>query len=309
MLTSPCRRAGADVVDGTLTRSLTTRLDSIKTQYRRELQPLTQQREELQREIAELKQTRDLFLEEVTVLNARNEELAELNAGSERQLELTPRASDRPPKPPGKAYHPINSPSQSSSATSFNSSGGMDDSRLEAKFVKVSKADYIDANQSAAARKFKWYKGPGKDASTSRVDLPLVPEKDKTGPRNAFEHSFQQISVLRVARCDHCSDKMWGSQLRCSSASSHARGHYHIDALADCSIAVHTRCVHAVQTSCKPPQYQPPDDSNMDLGPLRMCCCTFSIALLIVPQRRPSSEETSPSKFMRMLVDTSVSCQ
>ena len=30
------------------------------------------------------------------------------------------------------------------------------------------------------------------------------------------EHTFQQLSVLRFTRCDHCGDKMWGSQLRCS---------------------------------------------------------------------------------------------
>ncbi|KZW00267.1 RhoGAP-domain-containing protein [Exidia glandulosa HHB12029] len=248
------KNSGAEATDGQLSRSLTTRLDTLKNKYRRELQPLTQQRQELQREIAELKQSRDLFLEETAVLNARNEELAELNASTERQLESTPRAPERPPKPPSKQL-PVNSPSQSSSATSFNSSGGFDDSRDEARYVKVTKADYVDAN-STGARKFKWF--PGKDANSSSAyasratDLPSVPEKDKPAPRNAFEHSFQQISVLRVARCDHCGDKMWGSQLRCSN----------------CSIAVHTRCGHSVQTSCKPPQYQPPDETSMDMGPL-----------------------------------------
>lgn len=241
------KKSSSDAVDGTLSRSLTTRLDNLKNQYRRELEPLTREKEALQREVAELKQSRDMFLEEVTVLNARNEELAELNARSERQLDQTPRP---PPKPPGKSL-PINSPSQSSSATSFTSSTGLDDSRDE--FIKVSKANLVET-APAARVKFRapWAKAQGKDASTSRqAELPTVPEKDSK-PRNAFEHTFQQISVLRVARCDHCGDKMWGSQLRCSH----------------CSAAVHVRCAHALQTSCKPPAYQPPDQSTEDLGPL-----------------------------------------
>jgi hypothetical protein len=35
-------------------------------------------------------------------------------------------------------------------------------------------------------------------------------------PVKTQDHAFQQVSVLRLARCDHCGDKLWGSQLRCS---------------------------------------------------------------------------------------------
>ncbi|KAG8904479.1 hypothetical protein FRB99_001691 [Tulasnella sp. 403] len=71
-----------------LTRSLTTRFDNLKHQYRKELEPLRQQREALIREINELKEARDIFLEETTALNARNEELADLNAQIQRQIEI-----------------------------------------------------------------------------------------------------------------------------------------------------------------------------------------------------------------------------
>ena len=68
-------------------RSLSVRLDTIKNQYQHELLPLTSQKEALLREIAELHTSRDAFLEETTVLNARNEELARLNAQYIRRVD------------------------------------------------------------------------------------------------------------------------------------------------------------------------------------------------------------------------------
>ncbi|KAF6759983.1 hypothetical protein DFP72DRAFT_882886 [Ephemerocybe angulata] len=70
----------AEVVPATLGRSLTKRLDNIRSQYSRDLIPLQKQREQLQREIVELRAVRDVFLEETASLNARNEELAALSA-------------------------------------------------------------------------------------------------------------------------------------------------------------------------------------------------------------------------------------
>ena len=86
----------------------------------------------------------------------------------------------------------------------------MTDDRDDARFVKVTKADYVDAS---TRKGFKW--------NAKKHPLPSVQERGAPAdkPRNNFEHSFQQISVLRVARCDHCNDKMWGSQLRCSRKS------------------------------------------------------------------------------------------
>ena len=93
-----------DVPSAAIGRSLTMRLDNIKRQYQRDLLPLTQQKEALVRELLELKEARDVFLEETAVLGARNEELAQLNAQYERKLELG-HPVDRPTKnyvPPGR---------------------------------------------------------------------------------------------------------------------------------------------------------------------------------------------------------------
>ncbi|KAH7108287.1 RhoGAP-domain-containing protein [Auriculariales sp. MPI-PUGE-AT-0066] len=269
---SASKRTG-DAPEASLSRSLTTRLESLKSQYRRELEPLNEEREVLRRELTELKQARDAFLEEVTALNARNEELAELNRGTERQLEMMRNATlERPPKVPQKAPYALNSsltsasgspsPSQSfmssvGSTSTISTMGTMVDGD-DARFGKLTKADYVgDASNAPKAR------GKGFGWNTKKPmpqhQLAMVQERGTVvngmgggseRPRNNFEHTFQQISVLRVARCDYCNDKMWGSQLRCSN----------------CSIAVHTRCVHMLQASCRPPQYQSED--NFDTGPL-----------------------------------------
>ena len=79
------------------------RLDNIKIQYQCELIPLTQQREALVREIADLKAARDTFLEETTVLNVRNEELAQLSAQYARRMEAPVPELPHTPKPEGAA--------------------------------------------------------------------------------------------------------------------------------------------------------------------------------------------------------------
>jgi hypothetical protein len=56
--------------------------------------------------------------------------------------------------------------------------------------------------------KFKWKASKPRDPSSAAV----VDHK----PTGRIEHTFQQLSVLRLTRCDHCGDKMWGSQLRCT---------------------------------------------------------------------------------------------
>jgi Rho-type GTPase-activating protein 1/2 len=196
----------------TLHRSLTSRFDNLKTQYKRELEPLVQQREALVREINELKEERNICLEETTALNARNEELAELNARTARQIESgmrragprawspmplsmglqqpgpsTPKSTPLPPVPPGSGY--------TSSTLSVGTSH-----------------DERDEPRATPTDRRKWFK-PSKEANRVLSDGPPVPEKE------TLRHNFQQLTILRFARCYHCGDKMWGTQLRCTSES------------------------------------------------------------------------------------------
>ncbi|CAK5281481.1 unnamed protein product, partial [Mycena citricolor] len=208
-----------------LSRSLTARLDNIKKQYHRDLLPLREERVNLEREIAELKGVRDVFLEETTTLNARNEELAQLGAQYARRMVPIP---ETPSKTPPKPAHTPQQSTTSVTATlpaippsttvSSSASDDSHDSRL-----KVHRMDSFDAPTPSKPKTggFKW---PG---TKPRDPAPATPAK-------LSAHNFQQISVLRFTRCDHCTEKLWGTQLRCNT----------------CSMSVHVRCVNHVQISC-----------------------------------------------------------
>jgi len=211
-----------------MARSLTVRFDGIKSQYKKDLEPLKQQRESLIREINELKEARDIFLEETTALNARNEELAELNSQIARQIESAMGDASMLPDPPssseatarhhGKGGLPMlfgknkassnnssNVPSNSPSLSSVNTSMTLLEERDE--FGRLGKGahktDLVEP-VPAAKQKFKWFGVAGGSKT----------EKEKTKKLKA--HNFQQQNVLRFARCDHCGDKMWGTQLKCT---------------------------------------------------------------------------------------------
>lgn len=230
-----------------MSRSLTMRLDNIKIQYQHELIPLTQQREALIREVAELKAAREQFLEETTVLNARNEELAQLSAQYVRRIETSRSAtptmdvissnsaanSVREKSTSFDREHPQSDfPSMSSSLNGLaapSTTTLVEES--EAKFIKAGRPEMPDSMPSTLkSAKFKWPMARGRDPSLSSID-----QKGK----GRVAHSFNQTSVLRFTRCDHCGDKLWGSQFRCSV----------------CHISVHPRCVNQVCVACS---QQPP---------------------------------------------------
>jgi regulator of replication initiation timing len=205
-----------------LSEALTLRLDTIREHYKEELEPLTAQREALQREIGDLRESREQFLEESTALAAKNEELAELNAQLSRQAEAVQDsiARQRAPTIFAKGRHPSNSPSMSSLATTTTLQEVPEET---ARVVKVTtKPEPIEA---APARRFKWYKsskGPGTDmgGSSASISKPLALPADKRNRPSTEvgvkEHNFQQHSTMRFTRCEVCQDKMWGLQeVRC----------------------------------------------------------------------------------------------
>ena len=204
--------------DGTgskLSRNLTTRLDKIKKQYKRELLPLTQQREQLEREIDDLKAHRDLLLEETTMLNLRNEELAQLTQQYLRRME----AADIPPTPAkreksSQSLDKARPPQYNGSA----STSTLND-EVEPKIIRVVKSDALDVPASSfrPPKFLKWSGKASREHLTKEPAINIVPpETMPSKPRSTKEHTFQQFSALRFARCDHCGDKMWGSHLRCT---------------------------------------------------------------------------------------------
>lgn len=243
-----------------MSRSLTMRLDNIKTQYQHELIPLTQQREALIREVAELKAAREQFLEETTVLNARNEELAQLSAQYVRRIETSRSATPTMDVIVSKDESAANSVREKSTSfdreypqsdfpstsSSLNGLAAPSTTTLveesEARFNKASRPEIADSLPSTLkSAKFKWPMARGRDPSISSID-----QKGK----GRVAHCFNQTSVLRFTRCDHCGDKLWGSQFRCSV----------------CHISVHPRCVNQVYVACS---QQPPrrDDAITQASP------------------------------------------
>ncbi len=205
----------SDITPANLSRSLTKRLESIRSQYQSELIPLTEQKEALCREIAELKSVRDMFLEETTVLNARNEELAQLSAVYARRIEVgsdllsktVPDVTSRPSADMSRGYQQTGLIVPSLSSSTSGSSTVYDDSS-ESRHVRTMTSQLEFSTPMKG--KFKW---PGSKPKETASPMSHSEHVRKT-PN--VEHNFQQLSVLRFARCDHCGDKMWGSQLRCT---------------------------------------------------------------------------------------------
>lgn len=214
----------------TLTRSLTNRLNKLKEKYTDELEPLSAERECLSREISELKDTRKIFLEESAALSAKNGELSELNSRLARQAEILQDnlARNRPPTSllRGSKHHMSNSPSMSSIATTTTL---LEVNQEDAgRSSRNGRPDGVE--QAIPSRnKFKWYKSSkGPEAMTASASLPkplsAQPEKSKPRPSHdgvQREHIFQQHTILRFSRCEHCGDKLWGLQeLRCAGEYS-----------------------------------------------------------------------------------------
>ncbi|KAG9009355.1 hypothetical protein FRB94_012172 [Tulasnella sp. JGI-2019a] len=255
-----------------LTRSLTQRFDGLKSQYRKDLEPLRHNREALVREINELKEARDIFLEETTALNARNEELAELNAQIVRQIEMSANdaalngeqsATDGYATTPENGSHNrhhkvstmlggankggktnghmtpapgsglISSNSPSFSSVNTNMSS-IDEKDELGRVYKASAAKVEMAEPAPAPKKFKWFGGA---------------MKEKKAKQKA--HNFQQQNVMKFARCDQCGDKMWGTQAKCLA----------------CGIACHPRCQHAAQPSCGQTLPMKEESHSLDLAP------------------------------------------
>lgn len=188
-------------------------MDNIKTHYRGELEPLQHQREALMREISELKEARDIFLEETTALNARNDELAQLNAQIARQIETSVAdnfESSTPEPVENGAPKLVTKPAITSMFTpSSRQKTVPSPASVSSVGTTLAEERSIDsAGSSSVGKKFKWF-------GASAKSLPSLPEK----PKRAKQHTFQQQSILRFTRCDHCGDKLWGAQFRCSGKS------------------------------------------------------------------------------------------
>jgi hypothetical protein len=221
---------------------LTNRFDNIRIKYRSEIEPLFEQREMLLRELNELKMAKEKSLEEATRLTVQNESLQELNVKMQHQHDTL--QSVMKPRPPekrskGSGGSGLSNPPSTSTLHSVTTSGTWNtllEAQHEAKYGKGAKSD-TESTPATALRKFGWFKGgsgkdsspgPSRDVPHKELPVPPLPRLPPRAPSppvvvekakapTALVHNFQQQGILRAARCDHCTDKMWGSQLRCTS--------------------------------------------------------------------------------------------
>jgi hypothetical protein len=201
--------------------------DGLKTQYQDELQGLVQGKEALLREIAELKQNREIFLEETTALSARNEELAKLGAEYARRADANNSSSPQvtPPRSESKRSGSFDRQRSAYASQSSSSLAPTDESSGPGSpYVKIIRPEGIDTTP-VSKKVFKW---PGSKAPREQATFTshtLGPVLAPVEPKPKVEHTFQQLNVLRFARCDHCGDKMWGTQYRCTGKLTvHATG-------------------------------------------------------------------------------------
>jgi hypothetical protein len=213
----------------TLTRSITSKLNNLKDKYRRELEPLDVEKQVLKREIGDLRDTRNLYLEESVALSAKNEELADLNTRLSKQTEAMQDMINRHHRQPhlhSARQHISGSPSMSSITTSATLHELPEDML---KGIKAMKIEPLETAPAARRFKNKWYKsskGPEIQHTTSAsISKPLTGNIERVKARPSHdpglrEHVFQPHSILRFCKCEHCGDKMWGLQeYRCAGQS------------------------------------------------------------------------------------------
>lgn len=249
--------SGVSAVHDNVAEALDARLEAIKDVHRDEVNALIAQRDDLLREVSELKEARDSFLEEAGRLASENAALNEKNVDASRQLDQVheslsklqvmtsksgiPSANDR------IGHH--HSPSSSSLGSSLTAVSSVNTGRSPLATARVigSPSEMNDsfrfvkpeAVEVHSRNKFKWGKsssssksGATADATKANQQLPPVPAgaRSPVPPRTGSldngqgqgvrQHGFQQTSILRPVRCDYCGDKMWGlNEVRCTGSS------------------------------------------------------------------------------------------
>ncbi|PWN44503.1 RhoGAP-domain-containing protein [Ceraceosorus guamensis] len=208
-----------------LQRNLSVRLEGVKEKYRKEIDELTFERDALMIEIEELKQSRDVFLEESQTLNHRNEELNGILTQLTRNVEAAQVRADQqafqqqfrenlPPVPrdlreramsgaggrsPGGKLG-TGSPSVSSlnADTLTSASASASDTTIQTG-TSLQRVMPISKIEAAPPKKFKWMKPKLQDAARVAVaaaSMPLgqsppVPPKSMNGSSGAGSEKYQ----------------------------------------------------------------------------------------------------------------------
>ena len=259
-----------------MAEGLNQRLEAVKESHRAEISTLVAERDDLLREIEELKRVRDAHAAEAELLASHNAEMNRRNESAARNfddlrgpLSKISTSSDRL----GEGRGHVSTMSASSAATLFSPAPTRPTgsaARPGAITIAEAQPAYRPTTAETASRNKFWSKNKSKidpsKQSTSQASVASPPPDKSPGPsiRGAAapepsnrSHLFQPSSILRPVRCDYCGDKMWGlNEVRCSGKTFFlVRRRLHVAyrvALAACGSYAHAKCAGFLQTSCSP---------------------------------------------------------
>lgn len=276
-----------------ITRNLSVRLEGVKEKYRKEIDELTFERDALLIEIEELKQSREVFLEETAALNARNDELNEVLSQVSRQIDRANQdaarmqhmqASLRDPQGKGQGAgflpfgkqnrHPNGSPSISSSNdTHFNLSTPVNQTSDPGHEMKVVKPEKIEP--APVVKKFKWMKPKLSDSAKNAGQniasaLPMgqsppVPPKPSAPSPTPLQASQRNLSNEIVVREHLFQPFNVLRPTRCFACQKNMWGQSEVRC-ALCGQACHSKCLQNLPTSCNQP-FSRGDEPTEPAGP------------------------------------------
>ena len=288
-------RTSTSTVDAAITQNLASRLEAVKSRYRKEIDELTTERDSLLIEIEELKQSKELFLEEAQSLNAKNEELNTMLGQLNRKIELAAQSRDElPPLPPLSKDLSSNS-AKSSGGFSFGSrhkhvqrhtprnasisshdappsSAGYDSISVDTVVQQVIKPSRVEP--APAVKKFKWMKPKLSETSKANVNAvqngavpPVPPKGPALGGGGAAMAALTRATSHDVVVREHLFQPFNVLRpTRCFACQKNMWGQSEMRC-ALCTQVCHSRCLQSLPVSCNQPYTRPEEGQAEKMGP------------------------------------------
>lgn len=295
VLSSPnMARSSTSTSDAVITQNLASRLESVKNRYRKEIDELTMERDSLLIEIEELKQSKELFLEEAQSLNAKNEELNTVLGQLNRKIELAAQSRDQLPPLPTIPRDLASSATKSSGGFSFGSrhkqlhkhtahnpsissdappsSAGYDVS-VDTAVQQVIQPGKIEP--APVVKKFKWMKPKLSETTRNNVPpaghVPPVPPKGGAGlaapSASASTTSMTRATSHDVVVREHLFQPFNVLRpTRCFACQKNMWGQSEMRC-ALCTQVCHSRCLQSLPVSCNQPYTRPDESVGDNAGP------------------------------------------